>query len=102
MVQKGSYHVTYLETASEGILKFSRSEQYMRWVVQSLFIHIKPSHVSIALYDGNRKFYPVQFSSGKSRYPSQLVALDETSPIVKWFRHQDCQTSGDFHFDRPI
>ncbi len=82
------------QNASSMTSKPTHSGQFMEWTAESLFTQIKPTHVSIALYDPLRKLYPIRFSRGKTRFPSYLVAMDEKSPIVRWF-HDQASTPGE-------
>ncbi|MCM8776480.1 MAG: sensor domain-containing diguanylate cyclase, partial [Candidatus Omnitrophica bacterium] len=92
MDSRKSQHVSCLESASEGILRFSRSEQFMEWIVQSLFTHLKAEHVSIAIHDASRNLFVIRHSSGRKCIPKYLVALDQDSPIVRWFKHTNFDT----------
>lgn len=77
-----AYHLRILEYASQEMLKFPRSERFIKWVIRSIFRHFRPLHVSIALLDIKKKSFPIIFSAGKYRFPPRFVTLNESNPLL--------------------
>ena len=77
-----SYHLWTLEYASEEMLKFPRSERFLKWVIRSIFTHWKPLQVSIALLDLHKRSFPIKFSLGKCRFPPRFVTLNESNALL--------------------
>jgi len=74
-----------LASASEALLKYLESDQFILWAIGALFEKQKPSHVSVALFDPQHDSYLIKYSVGKRRFPESLIRLDRSSPIVEWF-----------------
>ena len=83
-----SHHNSFLEFTSERMRGVSVGEDFMDWVAKYLVTHMKPMHVSIALYDSAKSTYPVKVSTGRRRIPLSLVALDRESLLVRWFQQE--------------
>ncbi len=81
-------YVNYLASASEAILKYIESEQFINWALSALFEHLKPSHVSVALYDSGCDSFLIKHSIGANQFPVKFVRLHRTSAIVEWFAGQ--------------
>ncbi|MBI3317006.1 MAG: GAF domain-containing protein [Candidatus Omnitrophica bacterium] len=75
----------FLELTSEGMLYFSHREQFMDWVTKSLAKQLQASHVSLALLDRDHANYPIRYSSGEHKLPLHLLALEQETPVMKWF-----------------
>ncbi len=81
-----SFHIASLRSVSEEMVHTTRAESFARWVSHYLLREIKPSHVSVALYDSRRNRFPVKISVGRSRMPSGLVAFPSGNAFTDWFR----------------
>lgn len=85
-VAKTTHHQAFLELVSEGMICSSRTEHFMEWVCRYLVRYMKSTHISIALYDPLCDAFPVEVSTGNSRIPPRLVALNRANSIVQWFQ----------------
>ncbi len=81
-------YIHYLASASEALLKYIESEQFINWAIGSLFEHLKPAHVSVALYDAQCDSFLIKHSIGTKQFPAKFVRLQRTSAIVEWFAGQ--------------
>lgn len=88
MIPDQSLHPNYLKAVravSDGMLKITENERFLKWVSKQLLDDLNPSHISVALYDPFRDSFPVRVSSGSSRIPPSLVELNRRSALVQWF-----------------
>ncbi len=84
----GINHEGFLAYASQRMIRYSRSEKFMRWVCRYLLLHLKPVQVSIALYDIGTKTLSIEVSQGKHKIPRKLISLQDDNPLVQWFIQQ--------------
>lgn len=84
----GINHEAFLACASQRMIRYSRSEKFMRWVCRYLLMHLKPAQVSIALYDNEAKTFSIEVSQGKYKIPRRLISLQDDNPLVQWFLQQ--------------
>lgn len=81
----GMNHEGFLAYASQRMIRYSRSEKFMRWICRYLLLHLKPLQVSIALYDSDKKTFSIEVSQGRHRIPRKLISLRDDNPLVRWF-----------------
>ncbi len=79
------FYLYALRNASEGMLHLPRSKRFIEWVSRYLVSNTQPTHVSVALYDPQKGFFPLKVSAGKNRLPPSLIALQSGSSLVRWF-----------------
>ncbi|HTL47050.1 MAG TPA: sensor domain-containing diguanylate cyclase [Verrucomicrobiae bacterium] len=78
-------HEGFLEYASKRMIRYAHSEKFMRWVCRYLILHLRPTQVSVALYDATLQSFCIQVSEGHPKVPSRLISLNTNSPLIQWF-----------------
>ena len=82
---KETTYIDYLASSSEALLNHLESEKFIEWAINTLFEHLKPSHVSVALFDQKNDAFLIKHSVGTKCFPAKLIQIQKTSAIVKWF-----------------
>ncbi len=85
-------HEGFLAYASQRMIRYSRSEKFMQWVCHYLHLHLKPTQVSIALYNKQTKTFSIEVSEGRHKIPSKLISLPDTNPLIHWFVEERGET----------
>ncbi len=85
-------HEGFLAYASQRMIRYSRSEKFMQWVCRYLQLHLKPTQVSIALYNNQSKTFSVEVSEGRHKIPPRLISLPDTNPLIRWFLEERGET----------
>ena len=78
-------YLAFLKFASETMVQSFRAECFIQWMSEYIIGKLESSHISVALYDKQKDFYPVRASAGERRLPPGLVAIKKVNPFDAWF-----------------
>ena len=81
----GSDYQEALKNAAMSMVRVKNPRRLLRMMVRFIDREVGLTHASALMYDQLRTHYIFVDSKGTQRIPVQLVKLDETNPLIRWF-----------------
>lgn len=77
-----------LKNAAKTMVRVKNPQRLLKMMSRFIVREVQLTHASILMYDQRRSRYIFIDSKGTKRIPINLVKLDQTNPLIRWFQYQ--------------
>lgn len=74
-----------LKNAAKTMVRVKNARRLLKMIVRFIVREVGLTHASILIYDQTRARYVFIDSKGTHKIPIQLIKLDATNPLIRWF-----------------